>query len=317
MITSGIKIENIHYKSSYENLPISAYVFRDENVEPKAILQICHGMAEYLMRYETFAKFMAKNGFIVCGNDHLGHGKTSGEKYQDGFFAPENGRYYVLKDLYQLNRLMNSYYPYLPIVLLGHSMGSFFARWFCEVYPGAVDVAIFCGTAGSSSSVSVGIDITSMLTSVRGAKHISSFVDNLAFGKYCKRITSPKTNKDWLCTDEKVVADYIADEKCGFKFTVSAFNDLLTVNAHVNKKSWANSIYKDLPIMVIAGAEDPVGDYGSGPKQVAESLINAGVEKVELKIYENMRHEILNEKKSSIVFADVLKFCNNALNIGK
>ncbi len=315
MITSGIKIENIQFKSSYNNIPIAAYIFRDETVQPRAILQICHGMAEYLMRYEKFAKFMAKNGFIVCGHDHLGHGDTSGAKYEDGFFAPVNGRYHVLKDMYQLNRFINSHYPYLPIVLLGHSMGSFFARWFCEVYPGAVDVAVFSGTGGANTATGMGIDVTAMLTTVRGPKHISNFVDNIAFGKYCKRINSPKTSFDWLCSDEKVVAAYVADKKCGFKFTVSAFNDMLQVNSHVNQKAWVKAIYKDLPILLIAGQEDPVGDYGNGPKQVAENLKNAGVERVDLIIYPEMRHEILNEKKFNLVFADILKFCNETLAV--
>ncbi len=310
---SALKIENILFESSYQQQPVAGYLFTNPVVTPCAILQISHGMAEYLMRYRAFAEYLTQHGFVVCGHDHLGHGATSGTDYQDGFFAPENGQYYVLKDILQMNAIVRARYPQLPLVLFGHSMGSFFARWFVELYPDEADAAIICGTGGSNPVGAVGIGITAVLAKLKGATAVSSFVDNLAFGAYTKKIPDCKTKSDWLSVNEENVATYIADPKCGFSFTVRAWNDFMKVLQHVSSKKHFAAIRKDIPLYIIAGDQDPVGNYGAGPAEVTTRLLAAGVQDVTLKLYEGMRHEILNEADATTVCQDILAWCQRVL----
>lgn len=315
MKKSELKIENILFDSSYQKQPIAGYIFTNPAVAPFAILQISHGMAEYIMRYEPFADYLARHGFVVCGNDHLGHGDTSGVFYPDGFFAPKNGQDYVLADLLQMNQIIRARYPALPLVLLGHSMGSFFARWLIEAHPQAADAAIICGTGGSNPIGGVGIALTTVLAKLRGAGYHSKFVNNLAFGEYNKRITDCKTEYDWLSVNEDNVSDYMADPKCGFSFTVSAWNAVMKVLQHVNSQKCIDSTRKDIPLYIIAGEEDPVGNYGEGPAQVAKRLKDAGAQNVLLSLYDGMRHEILNETNAEQVRSDILIWSRHALNL--
>lgn len=312
---SALKIENILFESSYQKQLVVGYIFTDPSVTPRAIMQISHGMAEHIMRYVPFAEYLAKQGFVVCGHDHLGHGATSGKTYPDGFFAPQNGQDFVLTDLHSMNKLVREKYEMLPLVLFGHSMGSFFARWFVESYPKAADAAIICGTGGANPIGGIGIALTTMLTKLKGADYTSKFVDNLAFGAYNKRIPNCKTKFDWLSVEETNVEHYIADPKCGFLFTVSAWNAVMKVLQHVNTKECYENMRKDIPLYIIAGKDDPVGNYGAGPTKVTIGLKVAGVENVSLQLYNGMRHEILNEADAAIVYADILAWSEQALKL--
>ncbi len=310
---SELKIENIQFESSFRGQPVAGYYFYDPAVEPHAILQISHGMAEYILRYRDFAAYLAAQGYVVCGNDHLGHGSTSGKEYPNGYFAPRNGRAYVLKDLYTMNRLACERWPGLPLVLFGHSMGSFFARWFVELYPQAMDAAVFCGTAGKNPAAPAALLLTDVIGLFRGPQYRSALVNKAAFGSYLQRIPDAKSPNAWLSADEGNVVRYDADAKCGFTFTVSAFHELTKVLVHVNSEQWVQNVRKDLPVLVIAGADDPVGSYGAGPAQVAQRLQKAGVQDVTLKLYDGLRHEILNEACREQVYSDVAAWCEQAL----
>ncbi len=311
---SALKIESIQFESALKQQPVAAYLFYDPDVRPRAILQISHGMAEYILRYQEFAEYLVRHRFVVCGNDHLGHGQTSGTEYPDGFFGPDDGCRYVLQDLYTMNTLVRQRYPGLPLVLFGHSMGSFFARWFVETWPDAVDAAVFCGTAGENPASMAAIFLTEIIATLWGVEHRSKLCYKLAFGKYNDRIPDPQSSNAWLSADPENVARYDADPKCGFMFTVSAFQEMLRVMTYVNKPAWAASVRKNLPILVISGAEDPVGDYGKGPQQVADRLKDAGVRSVTLKLYDGLRHEILNEGCRKEVYEDILRWYNRVLN---
>lgn len=166
---SDLKTESISFKSSNGKDTIAGYFYTMPDIAPKAILQISHGMCEHIERYREFAEFMAQHGFVVCGNDHLGHGKTSGEEGIDGYFGEKDGRFYVLRDLHTMNLLARKKYPDLPLILLGHSMGSFFARWFAAEYPDAMDALIISGTGGPNPLVNVGISISGWISSVKGS----------------------------------------------------------------------------------------------------------------------------------------------------
>ncbi|MBQ7858693.1 MAG: alpha/beta fold hydrolase [Faecalibacterium sp.] len=312
---SALKIENIRFESSWQNQPVAGFLFYDPDVAPCAILQISHGMAEYILRYRNFAEYLVKHGYVICGNDHLGHGATSGSEYPDGFFSPKNGRYHLLKDLHTMNQVVRSRYPGLPLVLFGHSMGSFYARWFAEKYPNDLDAVVYCGTSGKNPAAPAAVLLTKVIQAFYGPMHRSKLCYQAAFGAYLKKIPNPTSQNDWLSVNAQNVADYDNDPKCGFMFTVSAFGELTSILSHVNSDQWYKAVPKQLPVLVTAGMEDPVGNYGQGPTEVAELLRQNGVEQVQLKLYDGMRHEILNEEDCAVVYADILAWCNRVLKL--
>lgn len=306
---SEIRTDVIDFPSSNEKDTVKGYFFSCETGEPKAIVQISHGMCEYICRYRDFAAFMAQNGYIVCGNDHLGHGATSGTG-TDGYFGEKDGRRFVLQDLHRMNGIACKKYPGLPLILLGHSMGSFFARMYAVTYPETLDALIIMGTGGPVAIAGVGIALTEFLSRVCGAKHRSNLINNMAFGQYCKRIESPETPYDWIARDRSIVRAYAADPKCTFVFTVSAFHELMCMTRDVNKKDWARKVDRHLPVALFSGAMDPVGDYGKGVQTVYNMLKSAGVEDLEMHLYEGARHEVLNETNRDEVYADILHWCD-------
>lgn len=309
---SGLRTENISFKSSDGVHEVAGYFFEDE--APRAVLQISHGMCEYIGRYRDFAAFMAAHGFAVCGNDHLGHGATSPDPETDGWFADKGGRFYVLRDLKTMNALARKRWPGLPVFLLGHSMGSFFARWFAETYPDALDALIISGTGGPNPAAGAGLALTKAVGTLRGQKYRSQLVHNMAFGAYLKRVENPETPYDWISRDKQIVSAYANDPKCTFQFTVSAFHELMATLNEVSRPAWAEHIRTDLPVYLFSGDADPVGDYGKGVQTVYERLKAAGVADIQLKLYPDGRHEMLNETNRAEVYEDVLVWCEAHLS---
>ncbi|MEG0178988.1 MAG: alpha/beta hydrolase [Oscillospiraceae bacterium] len=308
---SGAVKSVIGFKSSSGTCNITGYIYKNEAVPAKAILQISHGMCEYIERYEEFALFMADNGYIVCGNDHLGHGKSSdSEGGIDGFFADKDGRDYLIQDLHHMNSLVSHQFGGLPLIMLGHSMGSFMARLYAVTYPETIKALILSGTGGPNPAAGVGIALTKLIGKIKGTQYRSQFINKLAFGAYLKQISSPKTIYDWISSDEKIVQAYVKDKKCTFVFTVSAFNDMMRTLRDVNKREWAEKLDKAMPIYLFSGDKDPVGDYGNGVSKVKQFITDAGVKDVTMKLYENGRHEMLNETNRLTVYNDVLNWCN-------
>ena len=292
------------YLSADGKTMLSAIYCFDKEVAKIGVLQIVHGMCEHMERYEDFISHMVGSGFVVCIHDQLGHGSTS--KPDDyGFFASENGAEIVLQDIVTLNRKMYDVFKKLPLFLLGHSMGSFFARWFAERYPSYIDGVIFMGTSGPNPMGAFGITLTKALTSTFGEKHRSKLVHNLSIGGYAKKMKNPKTPYDWISTKRETVDKYAADYRCTFKFTVSGFKDILTTMQHVNEKEWALAVPKKMPILLISGEDDPVGDFGEGVKEVYNALKEAEHENLRLILYKGMRHEPLNEVENQMVYNDL------------
>ncbi len=279
-----------------------------ENVN--GILQIAHGMAEYINRYDAFARFMADNGFAVYGEDHRGHGRTGQKQGPLGKLAQKNGYNIVTDDIKTLTDIAKADYPDVPVILLGHSMGSFLVRNYAASYSDNIDKLIIMGTGGPNPASGMGIFVVNLFAAFYGEDYQSKFVDSLAFGSYNKR-TAGRTKFDWLSVNEDNVDRYIADDMCGFYFTLSGFRDLFKVLASVSGKHWAEKIRKDLPVLLLSGAEDPVGSYGEGVKQVQAMLNSAGVDNNSIKLYNGMRHEILNDNDRVSVYNDILKFCEN------
>lgn len=308
-----LNIESINFRSSNGIDTVAGYCYTLPGVTPRAIVQISHGMCEYVHRYKELAAILAEQGYVVCGNDHLGHGQTSGENGLDGYFGEKDGRYFVLRDLKKMNQLIRKKYPGLPLVMLGHSMGSFFARWFASQYPEALDALILSGTAGPNPLAGVGIQLTDWLSKYKGGKYVSPHINKLAFGAYLKKIKSAQTPYDWISRDTQLVAQYTSDKKCTFVFTVSAFHELFCVLRKVSTMQWAQSIRKEMPVWLFAGDMDPVGDYGKGVKKVAQLLQQAGVKDVTLTLYPEGRHEMLNETNRLQVYQDMLHWLEKHL----
>lgn len=300
--------EEFTYKSNDNKTDIHVIKWIPKN-EPIAILQIAHGMVEFIERYDDFAKFLNKNNILVVGNDHLGHGDSVVKKDDWGYFSHPSGRQVVLDDMKKLHDIIKKEYPSCPYFLLGHSMGSFFARRYLIEYGNTVDGVIISGTGGQSLfEANMGKWLTAVIAKFKGWRFRSDFIDNLAFGGMNKKIKTPKTSKDWLSRDEKIVKKYIEDERNNFKFTLNAYNGLFYTIGKTRKKSELRKTPKDIPVLFISGKEDPVGNFGKGVKKVVSVYKSIGMNKVESKLYTDYRHEILNEIGKEKVYNDILNW---------
>lgn len=274
--------------------------------EIKGIFHIVHGMTEHIERYDPLMSYIAQNGFVAFGYDNLGHGKTARDDSELGFIANNNGWKYLVNDVSVFDKIISNLYPDKPIYLFGHSMGSFIARLAATNFGDMYAKLIICGTGGRNPMSRIGILLCKILKAVKGEKYISDFIINMAFGSYNKRFEGD-SKYSWLTKELEIIEKYKNDKFCTFKFTVSAMQDLITLTDLCNRRSWYKEIRKDLPILLISGSDDPVGNYGKGVNQVYNDLIKSGAD-VTLKLYENCRHEILNDSCRSEVLSDTLKF---------
>ena len=303
---SGFIKETAFFLSADGKTQAAAFFYTPAHSAPKAVIQISHGMCEFICRYEPMFEVLAQAGYALCGNDHLGHGDTSPEYF--GFMAEKDGYRFVLEDLRTMNRLGHEKYPGLPYFLLGHSMGSFYGRWFAEKYPHDIDGLIISGTGGPSPIMPLGKLLASILAKVNGPKYVSKLMVDVSTGSYCKKIDDSTSGNAWLSRDPQIWEEYAADKRCIFPFTVSAYRDMLTAYVHVSKKSWANSLRKDLPIYIYSGDCDPVGNYGKGVMAVDKLLRCSGIRDLTTKLYPGGRHEMHNETNKEEVFSDLLQW---------
>ena len=285
---------------------IYAEIYTPKHAAPKGIVQLAHGMIDYTGRYTALASFLCEHGFIFAGNHHLGHGKSVGTGEDFGFFAERDGYKYVLEDINSMNKYLHKTHPDLPVILLGHSMGSFISRLYVAQHPTAVSGLIIHGTGGPNPLVGVGKLLSKLITSFYGARHRSELINNMAFGSYNKRYPKEEGHNAWLTRDLAKVADRDTNEFTSFKFTVSGYTDLFTFLAGSNSKAWFKSYPKKMPTLVMSGDMDPVGDYGKGPAYVYKQLMINGASNVTLKMYEGARHELFNETNADEVFHDIL-----------
>lgn len=274
--------------------------------EPWAVLHIVHGMAEHIDRYDEFAGFFADNGIFVVGADIASHGKSRAENGVKGYFGENDGWGALVEDIRSLHNSITEIYDGLPCVLFGHSMGSFLVRTYASRFGNDMDGYIFCGTAGSNPAVPVAKLIAAHEIKKNGPTAPSPALNELSFGSYNKAFKPNRTEFDWLSVNADNVDTYIKDDECGYCFTAGAFRDLFNGLSEIGSKKWAEKVAKK-PIMIISGAEDPVGANGKGPKQVASWLMETGHD-VTLKLYEGMRHEIHNETGREKVYMDILSF---------
>ncbi len=296
--------EEFTYRSSSGLCDIYATRYIPDG-EIRGILQISHGMQEFIGRYDGFMTYLAKRGFLVTGNDHLGHGASITDKAHFGYFARENGDTYVLEDIHQLTKITKEKYPGLPYFLLGHSMGSFFARRYLFTYDEGLKGAIIMGTGHQPKAlVSSGKMMAKVVAKFKGDEYRSPMLAKTAFGAYNDRFEK-RTSVDWLTKDTAIVDKYLADERDNYLFTCNGFVGMFNCIQTLHDKNNLAKMPKDLPVLFVSGAEDPVGDYTKGVLAAAQTFTDAGMKNVETKFYPGDRHEILNELDKEAVYDDL------------
>ncbi|GIN71780.1 alpha/beta hydrolase [Bacillus sp. J14TS2] len=273
-------------------------------ITPKAVLQISHGMAEHIERYNHFAHYLVNKGIFVYGSDHRGHGRTGERMGHLGYFAAQDGFERAVEDLYVINREISQDISNLPIYMFGHSMGSFLARRFMQTYSQAVKGAIISGTAGDPGIAGkIGKSIAKREMHKKGGKSPSPLLNRLTFGSYNKKFPQQKTEFDWLTRDAHKVKEYIEDPLCGFICTSSFFYDLFTGLEKIHDDQQVRKVPSKFPILIISGEDDPVGGKAlKGVHRVVKQWEKNGLDNIKTIFFKQGRHELLNETNQLEVY---------------
>ncbi len=273
----------------------------------RAVVQLVHGISEYILRYDEFARFLAGRGLVVVGHDHLGHGKSASGPEEYGFLAQRDGWSLLEQDVHTLQERTAKRYPGLPYFLLGHSMGSFVARTYLIRYPGTLAGCILSGTGQPAAPlVATGGFLASLLSRLRGPRTASKLLSNLSTGAYNKKFRPNRTTADWISRDSAVVDAYVADPLCSFSPTAGMYRDMMGGLRFIGDRANLAKMDPGTPVYLFSGDQDPVGDMGKGVRRVFTLFREAGVTDLTMKLYPDGRHEMLNEPCRDGVYRDVL-----------
>lgn len=273
----------------------------------KAVLQMCHGMVEYIERYDEFATYLSQRGYYVVGHDHLGHGKSIYSSERLGYFHETSGNEYVIGDIHQLRIRTEEKFPNVPYFMLGHSMGSFLVRQYLGFYGAGISGAIIMGTGDQPNVIlRAGKAICRLTALFKGWSCRSGLVDGMAAGGYNKHFEKETDGSNWLSRNPENVKKYRNDLLCGYMFTVNAYYHMFAGMIKMNKQEKEGRIPRGLSVAFVSGKEDPVGDFGKGVKRVYKRYKVAGIQDVKIRLYEEDRHEILNELDKESVYEDLL-----------
>ena len=279
----------------------------------RAVVQLSHGMVEFIDRYKPLAEYLAAQGILVTGHDHLGHGASIRTKADYGYFAQPDGNRAVLDDLHAVTEQTKALYPGVPYFLLGHSMGSFYARQYLCEWGDELDGAIILGTGYQSKAlVATARALCRVLAVFFGWQHRSKLVANLSFAGYNKGLEG-RTPQDWLNRDAAEVDKYRADERCMFTFTLNAYYSMFTGILRLYDPAFLGQMPKDLPLLFLAGDADPVGEQGRGVQRAIDSLRAVGVQNIRQKLYPGARHELLMELNRQEVMGNIAHWLNEQL----
>ncbi len=274
------------------------------------VLQIIHGMSEYIDRYDDFARWLNGYGIAVAGNDHIGHGRSA-DPSDYGYMGEEDGWNMLADDAEIMNGILREKFAGVPVSVMGHSMGSFVIRNWMSKHGAECDKFIIMGTGGSNPALPLGQALARLIRKRKGGHARSKLITAMAFGSYNRHIKDAKTYHDWLTRDDKVVAAYRDDPACGFTFTLAGYDDLFSMLRYINSDE-CYACYKNTvashPILLISGWEDPVGNYGKGPAEVCDRLKESGCTEVSMLLFEDMRHEVLNEFGKEAVYKEIKEF---------
>ena len=308
-----MKIEEYRFPSATGVCEIVGNVYKPDG-EVNAVFVIHHGMAEHQERYKGFIEYLVSNGYAVYIHDMANHGKSNVDFDVTGYFGDKEGYKALVKDLKTAFDKAKSEYPDKKIIVMGHSMGSFIVRCFTAWYADAgFSGAIYMGTGGANPIAGAGDKISALVAKIKGTKHKSKTLDKMTFGAYSSKFEK-RTNFDWLTRDTEIVDKYIADEYCGFLFSAQGMNDLVKLNIAANTEEWYNAVPKDLPVLLTSGAMDPVGEYSKGIRDIYQKLLATDHKNVTIKLYDNARHEILNEICKAQVYQDISNWLDAQLN---
>ena len=275
----------------------------------KATVQIAHGIAEYVERYDAFMQFLASEGYAVFANDHIGHGKSAASAADLGYVGESNGWNAMVADMLTVHNLAAREYPDVPHFLFGHSMGSFLSRTFLIKHGEVLSGAVLCGTGNQLLPVIMGgRALTKLEIRRHGASFRSDLLNKLMFGNYNENFDTVRTSYDWLSRDPAVVDAYIDDPLCGFVPTAGLVSEMLRGLSFISAKSNVEHMPKNLPVLFISGDADPVGEDGKGVLRAYKMFLDCGMSDVQMKLYPNARHELLNEINRNEVYADVLSW---------
>lgn len=279
----------------------------DEDV--RCIVQIVHGMAEYVERYEEFAEYLTSKGIVVTGEDHMGHGKSVGKDGKFGYFCEQDPATVLVRDTHRLKKATQTIYPNVPYIIMGHSMGSFITRNYMFRYGTGITGAIIMGTGMPDKKIiALSRVLVGMQKTFLGSRHVSELINKVVFGKANAEIPDARTDFDWLTKDASRVDKYIADPLCGFTFTINGFATLFELIMRLYQPENLERIPKKMPVLFVSGTADPVGEYGKGVQKAYASLSSVGMENMQLKMYEGDRHELLNETDRSVVAEDIYRW---------
>lgn len=309
-MTDRVQRQTLGFSSSDGSSQLKGLLWRSSagTSSPRGIVQIVHGMSEYVGRYEEFAEALAAAGFVVCGHDHIGHGKSVSDAADLGHIPLAAGAQALIDDVDALRCLVAARYARnTPYYLFGHSMGSFIVQAYLQEHWAGLAGAVLCGTGCQPVLASrLGNKLARLIARRRGERAVSTLLFRLADGAYARAVENPRTSFDWLSHNESNVDAYCADELCGARFTAAGYAALTDLTERAARVDRACSVPVDLPLLYIAGAEDPVGACGRGVEAAADVMRCAGVQDVMVKLYDGMRHEILNEEGRRQVYDDVI-----------
>lgn len=277
--------------------------------EAKKILQISHGMVEYIDRYDEFAKFLNDKGYYVVGQDHLGHGASVQHDSDLGFFHETRGNEYVIGDIHELRKLTKEKYPKLPYFMLGHSMGSFLTRQYIKGHGQGLSGVVIVGTGNQPAALLViGKMLCRVIARFKGWRFRSQLVNQMAFGGYNKKFEPARTTVDWISKDHAIVDKYVADPWCTFVFTVNAYYQMFCGMQVLKKSENLEKIPKELPVFFVSGEDDPVGNFGKSVKLVYQKYLACGIKDVTIKLFQKDRHEVLNETDRQQVYEEIYQW---------
>ena len=279
--------------------------------EAVGIVQLVHGIAEHIGRYDEFASFLADNGYIVVAHDQLGHGKSVQNPELLGFFSESGGWDKAVQDIRNLHNMTAAKFPGKPYFLFGHSMGSFLVRTYLIRFRDGLDGVMFSGTGQQNPLLITGAKaMCAREAKKHGPAYKSTRLNKIAFGSYNDKCDSVRTSYDWICRDPEVVDKYIADPLCSFIPSASLLGDMMEGILYISRPKNVARMKKNLPVLFFSGDRDPVGDYGRGVIRAYKSFLKAGMTDVTMKLYHNARHEMLNELNKAEVYQDILSWLN-------
>lgn len=311
-------MQKFTYLSSDQQHTVSASVWRPVG-RPRAMLQLVHGMAEYIDRYAEFAEFMAENGILVAGNDHLGHGDSVRSLNDLGYISPENPDDVLIADVHLMAKTMNEWYPAIPHIILGHSMGSFITRVFLQQYSQDIDGAILMGTSGPRPETSMALPLVQQLDN-RWSRSRNWGLSFFIFSPYVRAFPFDESRSifRWISQNPDNVQEYANDPRCGFCFTNNGFHALLSLIDRGCRKNWGEEVRRDLPLLFVCGEEDPLNERGKGVTRIKKEMKKSKFNNTAFLSYPNMRHEILMEENRKMVYQHLLGWLDRKiLHYGK